>query len=181
MAQKEHTIFKSYLYLTSDEENDWRKQIVEIMNEDIDEDEEPITDKDDYAVTERLYEDINMYYDDEKMNLNKKLPNNIIAIADMGLWDGRHKGCKIMGNNLNEVLYFGGCDDLHVYVDRYDVHAEMAHHDGTHYVTYRMIKEGVDADRLLNKQVYEGGLSARDITRLTASLKPYVKQIYRWK
>lgn len=180
MTGKEHTIFKSYLYLTSDEENDWRKQIVEIMNEDLDEDEDKITDEDDYAVTERLYEDINMTYDDEKLNLNKKLPNNIIAIADMGLWDGRHRGGKVLRNNLNEVLYYGSCDDLYVYVDRYDVHAEMAHHDGTHFVTYRMVKEGIDAEELLDKLVYNG-LSKQEITRYTKSLKPYVKAVYGWK
>lgn len=180
MAGKEYTIFKSYLYLTIDEENDWRKQIVEMMNEDLDEDEDKITDEDDYAVTERLYDDISMNYDDEKLNLSKKLPNNIIAIADMGFWDGRRTGGKILRNNLNEVLYYGSCDDLHVYVDRYDVHAKMAHHDGTHFVTYRMVKEGIDAGELLDKLVYGDGLSKQEITRYTKSLRPYIKLCYGW-
>jgi hypothetical protein len=41
-----------------------------------------------------------------------------------------------------------------------------------------MVKEGVDADRLLEKQVYGGGLSKNDISRYTTSLVPFIKKIY---
>ena len=179
MAGKEHTIFKSYLFWTLDEEKEQKECIKEMMIEDA-EDWGTEVDLSDDAINERFWEDINMFYDDERLNLNKKLPNNIIAIVDVGRWDGRYKGCKIMGNNLNEVLYFGDCDDLYVYCDRYDVCSVMAHHDGRHYVTYRMIKEGVDEDKLLEKQVYGDGLTSNDITRYTTSLRPYVKEIYRF-
>jgi hypothetical protein len=37
-----------------------------------------------------------------------------------------------------------------------------------------MVKEGYDADDLLNKYVYEG----KDIMRYTTSLVPYIKAIY---
>lgn len=175
MAGKEHTIFKSYLYLTREEENDWRKEIVESMNEYIDEDEEPITDEEDYSVTERLYDYINMTYDDEKLNLNKTLPNNIIAIADAGRWDGRHRGYKVLGNNLNEVLYMGrDHQEINCYYDRYNVHSELVHHDATDRVVYRMIKEGVDIDTI-EERLQEG----KDINRYTVSLVPYIKEIYR--
>ena len=179
MTGKEHTIFKSYLFLTSEEEKDWRKEIAEAMNEYIDEDEEELT-ADDYPVFERLQENIGYTYDDEKINLNKTLPNNIIAIADVGKWDGRKSGYKVFGNNLNEVLYFGDCDDIYVYCDRYDVCSVMAHHDGRHYVTYRMVKDGVDIDNFLDK-VYNGTYTKKDITRYTKSLRPYVKAVYGWK
>ena len=81
-----------------------------------------------------------------------------------------------MGDNLNEVLYFGNCDDLYVYCDRYDVCSVMAHHDGRHYVTYRMIKEGVDEDKVIDKI-----LKGEDVSRYTTSLRPFVKEIYGWK
>lgn len=175
---KERTIFKSYNFLTTEEEKEWRKNIAEWLNEDIEmEDQEPFT-ADDYEVTERLYEDINDNYDCERANLNKTLPNNIIAFGIVGRWNGNFDGGKVMGNNLNEILFTGDCNDISVTYDRYNVHSKLSHHDGTHSMTYRMVKEGVDADWLLDKQVYGGGLSKSDISRYTTSLVPYIKEVY---
>lgn len=174
---KERTIFKSYLFLTSEEEKAWREEIAESMNEYIDEEEFKVN-ADDYAVFERLQDDIGYTYDDERLNLNKTLPNNIIAFGSVGKWNGKFNGGKIMSNNLNEVLYTGDCDDISVTYDRYNVHSTLAHHDGSHSMTYRMVKEGVDADWLLEKQVYGGGLSKNDISRYTVSLVPFVKKVY---
>lgn len=169
---KERTIFKSYLFLTTEEEDDMRKYAVEYLNEDREEDEK--LDADDYEVSERVYDDLNMFYDDERLNLSHKLPNNIIALGEVGVWTGQHRGGKVLGNNLNDILYFGDCDDISVTYDRYNVHAILAHHDGRHYMTYRMVKEGYDAHDLLDKYVYEG----KDIMRYTTSLVPYIKKIY---
>jgi hypothetical protein len=169
---KERTIFKSYLFLTKEEENDMRKYAVECLNEDREEDEK--LDIDDYEVSERVYDDLSMFYEDEQNNLNKLLPNNIIALGEVGVWTGQHRGGKVLGNNLNAILYSGNCDDISVTYDRYNVHSQLAHHDGSHYMTYRMVKEGYDAHDLLDKYVYEG----KDIMRYTTSLVPYIKKIY---
>lgn len=177
MTGKEHTIFKSYLFWTREEEEKQKECIRQMVIEDAEEYGEEEVDLSDDNINRRFWEDIDMFYDDEKMNLNKTLPNNIIAIADAGFWYGRRKECKIMGNNLNEVLYSGDCDDIYVYCDRYDVCSVMAHHDNNHYVTYRMVKDGVDIDNFLDK-VYNGTYTKKDITRYTQSLKPFVKQIY---
>lgn len=177
MTGKEHTIFKSTLFLTLEEENDWKKDIAMWMNDCTCKDDGTEYTEDDYEVTERFYEDVWDMYDCEKANLNKSLPNNIIALADVGRWNGRFTGGKIMGSNLNEILYTGQCDDIYVYYDRYDVCSVMAHHDGRHYVTYRMVKDGIDADWLLEKQM-DGELSSKDITRYTKSLKPFVMDVY---
>ena len=174
---KQRTIFKSYLFLTSEEEKAWREEIAESMNEYIDEEEFKVN-ADDYAVFERLQDDIRYTYDDEKLNLNKTLPNNIIAFGSVGRWNGKFNGGKIMGNKLNEILYTGDCPDIAVTYDRFNVHSTLAHHDGRHSMTYRMIKNGVDADWLLEKQVYGGGLSKSDISRYTTSLVPYIKEVY---
>lgn len=170
---KERTIFESYLFWTSEEEKKQKEDIRQILEEDaIDSGE--VFDISDEMVNERFHEDINMWYDDTKLNLNKILPNNIIAIGEVGTWRGEFKGGKVLGNNLNEILYTGDCDDISVTYDRYNVHSQLAHHDGRHYMTYRMVKEGYDADDLLNKYVYEG----KDIMRYTTSLVPYIKEIY---
>jgi hypothetical protein len=174
---KERIIFKSYLFLTSEEEKAWKEDIANYMNEDIEEGEKLWT-VDDYEVQERFMEDVWDMYDCEKANLDKTLPNNIIAFGSVGRWNGKFNGGKIMGNNLNEILYIGDCDDISVTYDRYNVHSTLAHHDGSHSMTYRMIKEGVDADWLLEKQVYGGGLSKNDISRYTTSLVPFIKEVY---
>ena len=172
---KTNTIFKSYLFYTLEEEKECRERIANYMNED--EGEE--VNADDYCVFEYFQEDISMTYDDEKSNLDKQLPNNIVAIGTVGRWDGNKKCFKELGNNLNEILYIGhDHNDINVYCDRYNVHSELVHHDGTDKVIYRMIKEGVDTDKLLEKQVYNGGLSKADISRYTVSLTPYVKEVY---
>ena len=173
MKLKERTIFKSLLFLTSEEENAWKKDICEWMNDCKDEDDEPYT-VDDYKITERFYDDIWNVYDCERVNLNRELPNNVIAIGEVGLWNGTRKGGKVLGKNLNEILYTGSCDDISVTYDRYNVHSILAHHDGRHYMMYRMVKEGYDAEELLDKYVYED----KDIMRYTTSLVPYIKGVY---
>lgn len=178
MKLKEHTIFKSYLFLTLEEEKAWKEDIAEYLNEDIEMEEQEAYTADSYEVFERLQEDIAMNYDDEKISLNKTLPNDIIAIGTVGRWNGNFTGGKVMGNNLNEILDTGNCDEISVTYDRYNVHSTLAHHDGQHCMTYRMLKDGVDGDELLEKLIYGGGLSKNDISRYTTSLVPYVKEVY---
>ena len=179
MTGKEHTIFKSYLYLTREEENDWRKSIVEWLKED--QEERGYTDEDldidSEVVSEYFYRDIWDIYDCEKTNLDKVLPNNIVAFGTVGVWTGNHSGYKVLGDNLNDILSCCECDDLYVYTDRYDVHGSFSHHDGTHHLTFRLIKDGVDIDNFLEK-VYDGEYTQKDITRYTKSLRPFVKEIY---
>ena len=123
---KERTIFKSYLFLTSEEEKAWREDIAGYMNECTCKDDGTDYTIDDYEVTERFYEDVWDMYDCERANLDKTLPNDIIALGSVGKWNGKFNGGKIMGNNLNEILYTGECDDISVTYDRYNVHSTMA-------------------------------------------------------
>lgn len=173
---KEKTIFKSYLFLTSEEERTWKKSIIEWLSQE--KEERGYTDndltEDSQVIEDKFYEDIWDMYDCEKLNLNKTLPNNIIALGEVGVWTGQHRGGKVLGNNLNDILYSGDCDEISVTYDRYNVHSILAHHDGRHYMTYRMVKEGYDAHDLLDKYVYEG----KDIMRYTQSLVPFIKSVY---
>ena len=174
---KERTIFKSYLFWTAKEEEEQKQAIKEYLIEDAEHFGGEV-DLSEERIEQRFFDDLDFFYDDARLNLSHKLPNNIIAFGSLGRWNGRFNAGKIMGNNLNEILNSFECDDISVTYDRYNVHSELCHHDGTNYMTFRMIKDGVDSDWLLNKQVYGGGLSKNDISRYTTSLVPYIKKIY---
>ena len=170
---KERTIFKSSLFWTLEEEKEQKNAIKEIIEEDAICNGDSIDFLDD-IIESRFNDDIWTWYNDEQHNLNKVLPNNIIAIGEVGVWTGNHRGGKVLGHNLNEILYFGDCDDISVTYDRYNVHSILAHHDGRHHMTYRMVKEGYDAHDLLDKYVFEN----KDIMRYTQSLVPFIKKVY---
>jgi len=114
------------------------------------------------------------HWDDEVGNLNREVDSDIIAIVDMGLWDGRHNGYKILGNKLNDIMYCGN-GDKEIWYDGKNVCGSISHHDGCHYVTFRKIKRGVNRNNLISKV-----LNGEDVSRLTVSLKKDVCEIYGW-
>lgn len=126
------------------------------------------------------YEDINIWYEDEQMNLDEILDDDVVVIADIGLWNGRRTGGKILGDNLNCIINYFGCDDIEIYADRYDVKSIGMHHDGRNYHLFRMIKPDLtdtQRENFISKLEY-GELTKKDITRYTKSLKQYVSDIY---
>ena len=169
----EHTIFKSYGAMNLDEMNSMEESAREYLKE-VQEDEEP-TDSD---VMDEVYAQEEMWYEDEKLNLSKKLNGNIVAIASVGTWRGRFSGYKVLGNNLNEVLDFCHCDYINVYADQYNIKADMYHHDGTHHVEYRELRKNTNYEVLLDALYNQKDVSREMIRRYTKSLRPYVKQVY---
>lgn len=172
MKKKEHIIFDN----TNVNEEDYREAFEEYCEMNGYEEGE----KD---LSEYVWETIDMYLQDEHSNLNKTINGNILVIADLGFWDGRRSGYKIIHtNNLNAIFNVlgGDYDYFKFYCDRYDVKAELHHHDGTHYLTFREIREGKDITSLTDKLYEQEEITQKEITRYTKSLKPYVKQIYGW-
>lgn len=138
--------------------------------------EEEITEE---QVTQRVYDDIDLFFDDEQSNLFKILDGRILCIADMGLWNGRRTGYKILGNNLNEILTTGiGCDEKEIYCDAYNVYAQGYHHDGRNHVEFREIRENRNIENLLDKIFSNQPITRREINYYTKSLRPYIKSIY---
>ena len=126
-----------------------------------------------------VHEDIDIWFEDERLNLSKIIDGRILAIASIGIWNIRKSGYKILGNNLNEVLTSSiGCDEKEVYYDSYNVYAEGYHHDGRNYVEFREIREDRNIEKLLDK-IYSGQpVTRREINYYTKSLRPYIKQIF---
>ena len=74
----------------------------------------------------------NLY--DERENLNIQLPREIIVIGDLGLWNGRAHGYKMIeSGNIKDCLQ-SDCDMNEWYVDKFgDLRCTAVHHDGTNY------------------------------------------------
>lgn len=121
--------------------------------------------------------------DDERMNLStKKAKRDIIVIADLGLWDGRHMGYKVLSaGSLSELFSVVQGDSFKLYYDDEtdNVVMEDSHHDGTNVYTFREAKAKVDYDGLLDLIYYEKATD-EDIDRYTTPLGKYVRKIYGW-
>lgn len=123
------------------------------------------------------------YLDDERDNLDIKLPHAIICIADLGLWYGRRMCYKVIEScNIADCLYEPKCDYCTWYVDRYnDLRFTGVHHDGTNHYLYRELRD------LSNKQMenfleklHTGKLTRRDINRYTTSIGSHIQRVYGW-
>lgn len=94
------------------------------------------------------------------MNLDKQIEGVVIAFADLGLWDGRRQGYKILGHNINGILNVSE-DDNEWYGDGFNIRGSLSHHDGTHYVLYRVAKDIDEAERIgemiYNREIDEAG------------------------
>jgi hypothetical protein len=122
-------------------------------------------------------------YEAERCNLDIDVGNTIIAIADLGLWDGRRRGYKeIKSGNISACLY-SECEYNEWWCDAHDLRGKMAHHDGTNYILYRRRKDGISDyqwDNFLYK-LYTGTANREHISKYTTSLLPYVAEVYGWK
>ncbi len=131
-----------------------------------------------------MYEINSENFEDERKNLDIRLSKPIIAIVDLGLWNGRKLGYTIIeSGNIKDCLY-SDCDLNEWYVDRKgDLRCTAIHHDGTNYYLYRVIKDNVtenQVDRLLNR-IYAGKATRSDIVRVTYRLGDEIGKIYGWK
>lgn len=140
-------------------------------------------DNDTEPTREQLYEiasdNISMQFQDEEKALDRWTEQDIICIANLGLWQGRRSGYLELGQKLNEVFRAFQGDDYALYADRYNIRGVDYHHDGTNYYLFREWREGVNRDTFMDK-ILTGKVTSKDISRYTKSLKPQVAKIYEW-
>ena len=122
-----------------------------------------------------------LYY--ERLNLDIRLDNEIVVIGDIGRWNGRVMGYKIIeSGNIKDCLYDNTCDYVEWYVDEYkDLCFRGAHHDGNNYYTYRVFKEisYEQKENFLDK-LYNGTATKKDINRYTKRIGDYICGVYGW-
>lgn len=161
---------------TSEPDYDWAKE--SLIERRLD-DGEPIEDISDDDIWNEAYFLVDMYYDDERMNLNKELGNDIICIADVGRWDGRCRGLKVVGTNLNDIMQSFGCDNMGIEYDGVNVVGWGSHHDGSNSYVFREVKPNAP-ESFKEKLEFNEYVSDDELMRNTRSLRPYVKEIYGW-
>ena len=126
--------------------------------------------------------DINAeYLYDERANLNEVVNGRILVIGNIGRWDGRVSGYKIIDSgNIKDILY-SECDYVEWYGDGDNIRSVGIHHDGRNYSEYRVIREDRNIENLLD-DIYDGKeISRSKLNYYTRSLYPYVAKVYGWR
>lgn len=121
------------------------------------------------------------YLDDERYNLNKEVDGRILIIADLGLWNGRKPGYKIIESRNVKNILSRLCDYVEWYGDGYNIRCTASHHDGTNYYLYRVIREDRNIDNLLDA-IYNGEkITSSKLNYYTKSLYKEVAKVYGWR
>ena len=113
-----------------------------------------------------IKDDNHLSFEDDLDELKKlKLPESIICIGRLGLWNGTTVGSKEYPS-LNILFH---CQDGH-------------HHDGTNRYLFRMWKSSASDTARENfmSKIYNRDFSQNDIIRYNVRLGDYVGKIYGW-
>lgn len=128
---------------------------------------------------QRVSETNRSYLDDERYNLNCRLPNPILVIGDLGLWHGRVSAYKIISSgNIRDILC-PTCDGkCKWYSDGNNICGQESHHDGVNRYVYREIRDMCNIQNLLDK-IYAGEkISSSVLNYYTRSIVSDVGRVY---
>lgn len=116
-------------------------------------------------------------------NLNETLDGSIIAIRDVGCWDGRRFGVAEIGDNLRNILddTIATQADYEWYVgEDGDVHQTTIHHDGRNHTRYRLVKDWDAMYDALDERLADSDLRSQEeyILANSESIWPYIAEIW---
>lgn len=113
-------------------------------------------------------------------NLNCTIDGTIIAIRDVGRWDGGYRGIAEISDNLRDILQdtIASMAYYDWYIDETDDVCQVCvHHDGRNHTRYRWVE---DKDALYEMIEADWDDQDRIIEEHTHSLYPLVADIYGW-
>ena len=124
-------------------------------------------------------------FDYEKKNLDYvelKYDTPLIAVANLGRWNGRCVAYKEIDEISDFIDWGGRYDFVEVYADRYNVNAILADHDGTTYATLRQMKPNRSCDNFTEKLLNcrNEAEAKKLITSYTISVVKAVNELYGW-
>jgi hypothetical protein len=157
---------------------DWRDGYKEWLEINEIDDRDP---DDEDAIYEWMWETNGYYLDDERANLDKEVGGRILVIGNLGMWDGRKSGYKIIeSGNISDILT-SDCEYVEWYGDGYNIRSIECHHDGRNYCLYRVIREDRNIDNLLDA-IYNGEeITSSKLNYYTKSLYKEVADVYGWR
>lgn len=161
--------------------DDW----IDDIKESLDECGVDYSEWEEYKFYEEMLDLNDMYFEDEKSNLNIPTEGRIIEIADVGLWNGRRMGYNLLDEyNIKACLNIkSGCEYAEWWVDSHNnLRSRQTHHDGTHYILYREVKPEITSDQLDNFcwKLYRGKATSKNITKYTRAIGKQVRNVYGW-
>ena len=194
-----HTIYSTYDMFSKENMEEARENILENVFFDCNEDgtitvtdnynKEVKVTREEYSKTiteEKLYDECNFlnqtWFEDTQIELSNADRGELVAIADVGRWNGRCSGYKVI-KSLPDVLY-SSCDDEELYIDSNgDLHKSESHHDGSNSILYRYWKEGLSDTQKENflDKIYNGSCSQKDITRYTRKAGIEIAELFGWR
>jgi hypothetical protein len=133
---------------------------------------------------EFIYHLNNEYLDDLRTAFNMLCDMPIIVIADLGRWNGRVSGYKMINSCNIQDCFYTDCDYAEWYIDKLgDLRATAIHHDGRNNYLYRVFKSNVTDSQIENLQykIYCDTVTRADITRVTTRLGDYFADYYGFK
>lgn len=138
---------------------------------------EGIEDVDEEMIQEEAYFLKDVYFEDLQKEIKDFKLNDVLCLANLGLWNGRKPGYKVVdGSILNQGVF---SDSYYsIFLEDNDLRAVDPHHDGTNYYIFREIKDNVNIDNLLN-DIYSGKeISKQKLSYYTKSIYPAFAELY---
>ena len=175
---KEYVIWEDASYLSEEDENVMYEDYL-ACNTEIDADF--LTPKEQY-----IYDAVELWLEAEIENLNIDVPNGIVGIACLGLWNGERLAYhKRELSKVSDCLNSMGIDGYYrFFVLNGDLCATCSHHDGTNHYTFREWRDNVTEAQ---KQALRNALYDNDFERAERLTKRYTKglgkriaEIYGW-
>lgn len=128
---KEVVIIKTLAFYDNDEMKNAEKDLREDYGNDLS--EENLF----QVLSSQIYLDL----ESEQENLAEVPVKNIFVLADVGTWQGRRNGYKIIENakDLSKIFSIlnGNYDEFKFYIDdKNNLCADLIHHDGKNYLTF---------------------------------------------
>ena len=164
---------EKYMIWTSEPDfEDWRQDL-----------EEEYPELTEAERVELMYEINSGYLDDERVNLDIPMDNEIVAIGDIGRWNGTFHGYKRVGNNIRDCLS-STCDYAEFFLNEDgDLCCVETHHDGSNRILFRAYRKNISEtqkDRF-EQMIYERAETEEDVRKYTRSLGREIAKVYGWK
>ena len=124
-----------------------------------------------------------LYFDNRRLLMktfaDTIFPTDVIIIAELGLWDGKHRAFRILEAPTLDELFNSDrdIDEAEWYVDENnDLCCTAYHHDGRNHYLYRQIRTEVGdrARRNFFAKLQNNTLTRKDLNHYTIALGPIV-------